>query len=142
MLNLSSPQAPHVFAASRQEDLILDYCKRMTLAGADRRRFMLEVVRPAFAALRWLAANRFPGEPHIPNAIAELERQVEQLAELPLRDSDNAALPVTRCPACGGKPTAPSKYAVMPYCSGCLDIVMPALQRLRSCEEGFGTDAI
>ena len=29
MLDLDHPQTPHVFAASRQEDLILDYCKRL-----------------------------------------------------------------------------------------------------------------
>jgi hypothetical protein len=37
---------------ARQEDMILEYRKRITLAGGDGRRFMLEVVRPASAALR------------------------------------------------------------------------------------------
>jgi hypothetical protein len=142
MLYLEHPQTPHVFAASRQEDLILDYCKRISLSGADGRRFMLEVVRPAFAALRWLATNRFAGEPHIPDAIDELERQVEQLAGLPLRDPDHASGPADQCPACGSKPTTPSKYDPTPYCSRCLDVIMPALMRVRSCEAGFGTAAI
>jgi hypothetical protein len=142
MLDLGHPRTPHVFAASTHIDLILDYCKRISLSGAGGRRFMLEVVRPAFAALRWLAANRFVGKPHIPGAIDELERQVEQLAGLPLRDPDHAGGPAARCPACGGKPTAPSKYGPTPYCSRCLDVIMPGLQRIRSSEEGFGTDAI
>lgn len=77
MLDLRHPRIPHVFAASRQEDLILEYCKRITLSGAESRRFMLEVVRPAFAALRWLAAIRFADKPQILHTIAELERQVE-----------------------------------------------------------------
>ncbi|QEL17647.1 hypothetical protein [Limnoglobus roseus] len=83
MLDLDHPRTPHVFAASRQEDLILNYCNRITLSAAGARRFMAEVVRPTFAALRWLATNRFADEPHIPDGIAELERQMEQLAELP-----------------------------------------------------------
>ena len=142
MLDLDHPRTPHVFAASCQEDLILDYCKRITLSGASGRRFMLEVVRPAFAALRWLAANRFADEPKIAVGITELEREVERLAGLPLRDPDHRGGPATRCPACDGKPSVPSKYDSTSYCSPCLDVIMPGLLRVRSCDEGFGTDAI
>lgn len=142
MLDLSHPRAPHVFAASSQQDLILDYCKRITLAGAEARQFMLEVVRPAFAALRWLATTRFTGEPHISDAIAELERQVEQLAALPLREPAYIGGPAARCPACGSNPTTPSQYDPTQYCPRCLDLIMPELERVRSCKEGFGTEAI
>jgi hypothetical protein len=131
-----------VFAASRQLDLILDYCKRISLSGVDGRRFMLEVTRPAFAALRWLAAHRFANEPSIADGIAKLERQAEQLAGLPLRDPDHRGGPARRCPACGARPTAPSKYDPISYCSSCLDLIMPGLRQLESCQEGFGTDAI
>lgn len=142
MLDLGHPRTPHVCAASRQLDLILDCAKRITLSGGDGRRFMLEVARPAFAALRWLAANRFTDEPHIADGIDELERQAEQLAGLPLRDSDRRGEPVAQCPVCGGKPTRPHKYNQISYCSPCLDVIMPGLQRVRSCDKGFGTDAI
>src|SRR4051812_13473369 len=110
MLDLDHPRTPHVFAAAKQEDLILDYCKLITLSDPASRRFMVEVARPAFAALRWLAATRFADEPHILDGIAALERQVERLAELPLRDPDHRAGPASRCPVCESEATAPSKY--------------------------------
>jgi hypothetical protein len=44
MLDLERPRTPHVFAASRQEDLILDYCKRISLSDKNGRLFMLEVI--------------------------------------------------------------------------------------------------
>lgn len=142
MLDLDHPRTPLVFAASTQIDLILDYCKRITLSGASGRRFMLEVVRPAFAALRWLAEHRFTDEPHIAEGLSELERQVEQLVGLPLSDPDHRGGPAARCPACGGKPTTPSQYDPTAYCSPCLDVIVPGLLRVQSCEEGFGTEAI
>src|SRR5262245_35025974 len=45
MLDLDHPDTPHVFAAARQEDFVLDCCKRITLSGAAGRLFMLEVIR-------------------------------------------------------------------------------------------------
>jgi hypothetical protein len=131
-----------VFAASRQEDLILDYCRRITLEDGAGRRFMQEVLRPAFAALRWLNRERFDNSVSIGSGIDQLEREVAALVALPLVNSYEQGAPAARCPACGGKPTAPSKYDPTPYCTKCLDVIMPGLSRLRSCEEGFGTDAI
>ena len=142
MLDLEHPRTPHVFATSRQLELILDGCKRITLSGVAGRQFMLEVVRPAFAALRWLAENRFRDEPHIADGITELEHQVERLAGLPLREPNQQGLPAARCPACGGKPTKATKYEPAPFCPTCLDVIMPSLMRVQSCEEGFGTEAI
>jgi hypothetical protein len=143
VLDLDHPRTPHVFAASRQEDLILDYCKRITLAGAAGRRFMLEVIRPAFAALRWLNKERFGDSLTIASGIDQWEREVEALVGLPLIDPDHCGGPASRCPACGGKPIPPSKYGSrVPYCSSCLGGMMPGLRRVRSFEEGFGTDAI
>lgn len=142
MLDLDHPLTPSVFAASTQLDLILDYCKKITLSGTSGRRFMLEVIRPAFAALRWLAANRFGDQSRIPDGIAELERQVKTLAELPLRDPNHRGGPAAHCPACGGAPTVPSEYDRISYCSPCLNVIMPGLMRVRSCKEGFGTQAI
>jgi len=61
--------------------MILNYCKKkITLAGATRRKFMLEVIRAAFAALRWLTANRLTEVPHIADCITEFERETEELA--------------------------------------------------------------
>jgi hypothetical protein len=62
MLDLDQPQTPHVFAASRQLDLILDYLKRITYADSPGRLWMLEIIRPCFAALRWLQAQRFAAD--------------------------------------------------------------------------------
>jgi|SRR5262245_7198318 len=142
MLDLDDPRTPHVFAASSQLDLILDYCKRISLSGADGRRFMLEVIRPAFAALRWLAAHHFADVPHIADAIAKLKRQSDELAGLPLRDPAQLGRLPAQCPVCAGKPNPPSEYDPVGYCSTCLDVIMPALLRVRSCEAGFGTEAI
>lgn len=139
MLDLSHPRTPHIFAAARQEDLILDCCKQMKLSHADDRRFLLEVVRPAFAALRWLSTARFAADSRIAASVDALEQQVEQLAALPVR-SDEGELDV-QCPACGGGPTVASNDSPLPYCPQCLEVVMPAVQRIRSSEEGFGTDA-
>ena len=83
MLDLHHPQTPHVFAAARQEDLILDYCKRITLSDAAGRRFMLEVMRPAFVALRWLNQERFGNSPEITSGIDQLEHEVQALVNLP-----------------------------------------------------------
>jgi len=142
MLDLDHLLTPHVFAASVQEELILQYGKRITLSGRSRRIFLVEVVRPAFAALRWLANHRFADRPQIADRIAELEQQLEQLAELHLRDEDFTELPGANCPVCGGKPTGPNKDNPTPYCMSCLGIIMPGLERVRSGEEGFGTDFI
>ncbi len=142
MLDLDHPRTPSVFAASTQLDFILEDCKRMTLTDTRGRRFRLENIRPAFAALRWLASERFADASHLPAAIDELERQVEQLAELPLRDSGRWVGSAAFCPACGATPREPDKYDPIRYCSPCLGVIMPGLQRVRSCEEGFGTEAI
>ena len=142
-MDFDHPQTPHVAAASRQLDLILDYCKRITLlSDAGERRFMLEVVRPAFVALRWLAANRFPDHPHIADGLSELERLTEQLVELPLLHPGRCGAQAIQCPACGGKPTRPDRFSPAGHCSSCLKVIMPGLDRVQSCEEGFGTDAI
>src|SRR5262245_47823783 len=77
MLDLDHPRTPHVFAASRQLDLILDYLKRISCADRKGRLFMLEILRPCFAALRWLQAQRFADEPHVVTGIEELEWAAE-----------------------------------------------------------------
>ena len=140
MLDLDHPRTPDVFAASRQLDLILDCCKRITLTGAAGRRFMVGVIRPSFAALRWPAEHRFNDQPNLTDGIAELERQVEQLAALPLRDAEGEGR--ARCPSCGGAATVPHRYDQVSCCLHCLGVIQPGMRRLCSCEEGFGTDAI
>src|SRR5262245_62122107 len=101
MLDLDHPQTPHVFAASRQLDLILDYLKRITYAASKERPHLLEIIRPCFAALRWLQAERFADEPHIAPGIDELERAAERLARLGDGRAEWPAgeLP-TACPRC------------------------------------------
>jgi hypothetical protein len=104
---------------------------------------MLEVIRPAIAALRWLNQTRFDSSLHIAKSIDLLERQVETLAQLTQKDPDRriAGYP-DRCPVCNEARTEPNQYDPTPYCPNCLEIIMPALMRVRSCEHGFGTEAI
>src|SRR5947209_1876081 len=116
MLDLSSPKAPHIIAASNQLDMILDRCKRATIVRAERRAFLVETIRPAFAALRWLNAERFGGSTQLSSVIVELERQADQLAALPT-ENKRELIPPPCCPACGGQLTEPHQYDPMPYCS-------------------------
>jgi hypothetical protein len=142
MLDLTHPQAPHRFAASKQLDLILDYCKRITLQGESGRRFMLEVARPAFAALRWLNEQHFRGSPDIRDGVNEFEAAAESLVRMPLVEAEPRQYKFSRCPVCGDSPEGPDKYDPTPYCSRCLYVIIPALSRLRSSDRGFGTEAI
>jgi hypothetical protein len=143
MLDLDHPQSAHVFAAARQEDLILDCCKVMTLSDANGRRRTLEIIRPAFAALRWLNRERFGNSEQIGAGIDQLEREAESLAALPVTGTrDRWTATFRQCPACGSEPNAPTQYDPRRYCSKCLDLVMAGLSRIRSLETGFGTDAI
>jgi hypothetical protein len=151
MLDLDHPQTPHVFAASRQLDLIGDYCKRISYADSKGRLDMLKIIRPCFAALRWLQAQRFADEPHIAAGIDELESQADRLARLGDGKADwiGGDLPA-KCPVCGESLTVYGVYEPRPglkvpkerWCSSCMEVVMPALMRLRSSVDGFGTDAI
>ena len=50
---------------------------------------MLEIVRPAFFALRWLNTARFDDSAEIAAAISELEQQVEALANYCPRWGEN-----------------------------------------------------
>jgi hypothetical protein len=152
MLDLDHPRTPHVFAASLQLDLILDYLKRISYADSKGRLSMLEIIRPCFAALRWLQAQRFSDESHIAAGIDELERAAEQLA----RFGDDRAewspdeMPPSKCPVCRRPLTTYGVYEPRPglkvakerWCSLCLEVAMAALQQVRSSHEGFGTEAI
>ena len=152
MLDLDHPRTSHVFAASRQLDLILDYLKRISYADSKERPHLLEIIRPCFAALRWLQAQRFADEPHIVAGIDELERAAEQLARL----GDGRAewspgeMPPSKSPVCRRPLTTYGVYEPRPgfkvpkerWCSPCMEVAMPAFQRLGSSHEGFGTDAI
>jgi hypothetical protein len=147
MLDLDHPQTPHVFAASRQLNLILDYLRRITYADNPGRLRMLEIIRPCFAALRWVQTQRFAGEPHIAAGIDELERAAERLAQLGDGRADGVAddMPPSRCPVCRRPLTTSGVYEPRPglkvpkerWCSPCLEGAMPALQRVQSSHEGF-----
>jgi hypothetical protein len=152
MLDLDGPRTQHVFAASKQLDLMFDYLKRISYAESKSRLFMLEVIRPCFAALRWLQLERFSDRPHIGAAIDELEQAAEDLAHL----GDGAAkwsrydLPPSHCPVCGYtlhvSPRCEMTEGVyVPEnrtCLPCIEVVYEALRRARSGKLGFGTDAI
>jgi hypothetical protein len=95
-----------------------------------------------------LAREHFADVAAIPPAIDALERALAELAALPGVPEEGPPAGY-KCPACGaatlrlaydGTPNPVSPTHV--YCSPCLDMIMPSLSALRSCEDGFGTDAI
>src|SRR5215203_6199101 len=106
MLNPDHPQSAHVYAASWQIELILDCCKRITLLGrTPARRAFVEIMRPAFAALRWLNRERFGHSRRIDKIVDRLEREAEALADLPVAYPPPHTAAPTRCPTCGGAMT-------------------------------------
>lgn len=138
MLDLDSPSSAYVFAASNQLETILHGCKHITILQNHRRTFHAEIIRPTYAALRWLNAERFKALTRISAAIDETERQMDQLAALPTRFPTTSSNPRC-CPACGGPLENKSEYEPTRYCSKCLNMIMGGLQSLRM---GFGTFAI
>jgi hypothetical protein len=151
MLDLDHPQSAHVFAAAKQLDMVRDAARRMTREDARRRIQLLEIVRPCFAALRWLQAQHFADQPALATMVDELAREVEKLAHL-ADGADEAAAgdgPRARCPACGARLTDGTVYlrffrrpTAEWWCCRCLAGVWAALDRVELVEEGFGTDAI
>lgn len=137
MLDDDHPQSAHIFAASNQLDFVLKFAKNTTLGTGKFRRDCFQIAQPAFAALRWLNENQFGKSDEIASAINELESAFANLSELTHNPEKSDR---TQCPAC--LKAASTFVAAQPYCSDCLDMIMPALQKLRSCETGFGTDAI
>lgn len=144
MLDTGNIHSADIVAASRQQDIILQLCKVLTLNGhAAGRQYTLRIMQPCFAALRWLNAERFNGSATIDSAISELQASAAQLAQMLTADPPpSGRYPKERCPACGAPSVAPFEYSPTAYCSACLNLIMPSLQKLRSWNGGFGTDAI
>lgn len=144
MLDLDHPQTSHIFAAARQMDLILSCATRMSVAGGRQRTRLLDIARPAFAALRWLNSHQFQNSPVILDSINELERALERLAALATEPERGDLV----CPVCGRALTETTVFTPEGRsgkdrrCSVCLDTLTPWLQRLQSSESGFGTWAI
>jgi hypothetical protein len=145
MLDLDHPQSEHIFTASRLEDAVLARAKTMTLSPSSRRLELLAECEQLLADLHILNQKHFGASDFIATTIDDLRRRLREVAEL--RDGHitaDRAIGEGDCASCGTKLT---NFVFMPslpreiYCSRCLDIIMPALQRLRSFE-GFGTDAI
>ena len=141
MLNLEHPRTSHIYAASQQIGIILDYAKRITFDNGNSRVFMAQIVAPCFAALRWLNQTRFDASPEIARRIDGLQSAIHELSELEAKQRDS---PFERnaCPVCNNPLTKPSRYDPVPYCPECLDRIIPSLTSLQSCEGGFGTEAI
>lgn len=147
MLDLDSPQAPHIIAAFKQLELIGFYSNSMTLCPASERRDMFQIIQPAFAALRWLNNSQFDGSDCIDESIAQLERAIRELSEL--TTDDDVPSNSDRCPACNDPVTEIEEYRSMnlvflqrQYCGRCSEIVEPAFHRIGSAELGFGTEVI
>jgi hypothetical protein len=145
MLDLDHPQSKHIFAAARLEDAILECAKKMTLAPSVRRREMLVECQQALGEMQALNSQHFESSPFIFDAIEELGRRLVQLAEL----CDGGIIEDMSagegcCAACGTQLTSFVPVPSIPrsiYCSPCLEIIMPALSKLRS-GDGFRTDFI
>jgi hypothetical protein len=127
MLNLDDPRSASVFAAMRQMMFIEAGCKRVTAEHGDRRRLELEIVRPAFAALRWLNTERFDGSRDIGNAIDKFEKQADDLAALQTSPHTSLTSPIV-CPACGGELTTP--HDAPAHCQTCMQMIAPSYEKL------------
>jgi hypothetical protein len=149
VINIEHPDAPYIFAASRQLDLIVDYMRRITVSDGQHRRFLLEVVRPCFEALRWIATERFGGDPEAVAALGELEQQAEKLAALGSDKPERITgeLP-SDCIVCGRRFDHLGWYKPFGwfrrrptdhYCDSCMVLVRPAFDRARTA---FGCYAI
>jgi hypothetical protein len=149
MIDQHHPMSEHIFAAARAEDAVLIAARNMTVAARRARVRLRDGCAPAFVELRRLSCDYFADHRAIPPAIDELERALTELAGLPGVPDDGPSAEY-KCPACGAELTrhgksgfpAPDNPPDIIYCDRCLDIVMPPLQKLRSLEDGFGTDAI
>jgi hypothetical protein len=145
MLDLNHPHSEHVFAAGRLEDGLLERAKQMTLLPSTRRCELQIECQELLAKMRALNREHFQDSVFISDAISELERSVISLAELQNRGiREDKSEGKGCCSACGTQITNFEFRPSMPrevYCGRCLDIIMPALEKLRSAD-GFGTDFI
>lgn len=149
MLDIDLPRSADTIAASAQLDLVLVQCRRITCADCRRRRFHARIAAPAFAALGWLARERFDSAPRILAGIDALRRATELLVERGAHLStviEGTAL--AACPVCGadlGDVLTPANTLRSPsqdvFCIRCLDGVLTAYNSLSS-DDGFGTWAI
>ena len=127
------------------EDAVLERAKKMTLGPSVRRRELQAECQQTLSEMRALNSDHFEGSIFISDAIDELGTRLSELAELRggniLEDRSSGE---GCCAACGMQLTNFVPVPSMPrsiYCSPCLQVIMPALSRLRSAE-GFGTDFI
>lgn len=135
------PRRPHVHAASLQMAMVRDYMRAISCADGDSRLYMLAMIRPCFAALRWLQAERFADRAQIASLIDDTEQKAEELAYLGQGEVNwtSGMSPRVRCPVCGQKLTA---TLGKPECSACVQVAISAYHRLASSFEGFGTESI
>ena len=145
LLDFKNPQTPHRCAAMRQLDLILDGLKQITTLGGKDRLVSAEIIRPAFAALRWLKVHHFQNDRRIAFGIDLLERKTDELAHFTGRNAESiTVLETRRCPACGEELTDPevpgTSIRTTVYCPKCFGRVWPAYRDLCSLRNGFGTD--
>ena len=149
MLDLNHPMTPHIFAAARLNDAILECAKSMTRLSTPKRQELLQESLTRLERMRCLNTDHFEASPFVFAAIDELEHAVQALANVDVEEAAAAsAAALEICPVCG-TPLTQVKLDYMPrpedrlsvYCSPCLSVIFPARQKLDS-SEGFGTWAI
>lgn len=145
MLDLDHPMTPHIFAAARAEDFLLNRSKHMTIASSEERQRLFKGCQEALQRLRQLNDEHFSASAFISDALQELESSLNELAMLQTDPPRGSAYAIISCPACR-TPLTRVHHAYMPkpeqrwsvYCSPCLDRTRPSRMKLES-NQGFGT---
>jgi hypothetical protein len=135
MLDLNHPQTKFVFAISREDDRILSIAKKMTLISTEQKREQLKLAGKHFENMRSIMREGWKESRTKELAIAELEKQ---LAELASTESSNEFLTDWQgkiCTVCQTEITDLKGYADMVYCDQCLQTIDSGR---RAVDKAFG----
>ena len=142
MIDLNHPQSEYIFEAARYEDFVLSQARGMTIAPLMSRYALFKECEPVRVKMQKMNDEHFGAAVFITSVIEELRRCLTALAELGAAVDKKEAK--GHCPACSAvlvDRVPPSGLPRQTYCESCLNIIMPALERLGS-RHGFGTDDI
>ncbi len=152
MLDLSPPAAEHIYEAAIVFERVLDVARRMTLAPSVKRLYLFDKCRWYRDNLRRLNRAHYGGSRRIAAAIAEVEKGLWRIARLgggkivdDRSDGEGACAacrsPIRKVPIrIRGRERTPGRSMI--YCRTCLRRLDPALKRLSSLRDGFGTEVL